>query len=183
MSTASNPLPFENTDRRDMFAAFAMLGYVLQGETGANKIAEACTVLADTLTYTLSRLWPQLVVAAWAIPSTTASYYETPVGRRVSIPKTVLAVGFQWALGFGEADVLAPTTATKWRDALAVDNVSWLALEKCRDDYGWSLVKTRSAGGPATSECFRMFPTFRLALTQSRPPARANPSAGTPLSA
>jgi hypothetical protein len=55
MSTASNPLPYGTitTDRRDMFAAFAMLGHVLQGETDPRKIAEASTILADTLAHTL----------------------------------------------------------------------------------------------------------------------------------
>lgn len=57
MSTATNPLPYASTtDRRDMFAAFAMLGYVLQGETDARKIAEGAAILADTLTDALENL-------------------------------------------------------------------------------------------------------------------------------
>jgi hypothetical protein len=55
MSTASNPLPFAatSTERRDLFAAFAMLGFVLQGITDARKIAASSTALADMLIDTL----------------------------------------------------------------------------------------------------------------------------------
>jgi hypothetical protein len=65
MSTASNPLPYATTaDRRDMFAAFAMLGYVLQGETDARKIAEASTILAETLAHTLDNARPTVAKAS-----------------------------------------------------------------------------------------------------------------------
>jgi hypothetical protein len=64
MSTASNPLPYASTDRRDMFAAFAMLGHVLQGETDARKIAEASTILADTLAHALDNMRPTVAKAS-----------------------------------------------------------------------------------------------------------------------